>query len=234
MTNLKPLSALIIDDEKPARQRLQRLIAPLELLHLTDQAENAEVAMEKISESQPDLVFLDISMPAMNGIELAQWITKEYPTIKIIFTTAYDEYALDAFEVNATDYLLKPIRRERLLRAVKKLFPAEQQAEHYILKDGNITHKILLNDIIFLHADQKYTEVHLSDKTLLSSDSLKDFEERYPEQLLRIHRSTLINPDLLLGIEQQGSSMLVNLKNTETKPEVSRRHQAQVRKFLKG
>ena len=227
------LSVLIVDDEKPARQRLQRLIAPIAILESIGEAANAQEAIELINQQQPDLIFLDISMPTMNGIQLAEWINQHYSRIKIIFTTAYDEYALDAFEVNATDYLLKPIRHERLLKAVKKIIPQQIQEDYYTLKDGQSTHKIVLSDIIFLHADQKYTEIHLANKTYLSSDSLKVFEQTYPSYFLRIHRSTLINQAYLTGIQQQQQSMLVLLKDTQQQPEVSRRHQSTVRKFLK-
>ncbi len=227
------LSALIVDDEKPARERLERLIAPIEAIETLGQAANAQEAMQFIEQSAPDLAFLDISMPEINGIQLAEWIQQHYPTVKIIFTTAYDEYALEAFEVNATDYLLKPIRRERLFKAVKKLFPKAASSQYYVIKDGSCTHKISIEDIVFLHADQKYTEVHLKDNIYLSSDSLKEFEQSYPQSFLRIHRSTLINPDFLEGIEQQQQSLHVLLKDTDRSPEVSRRHQAEIKKFLR-
>ncbi|NVJ65068.1 MAG: response regulator transcription factor [Gammaproteobacteria bacterium] len=233
MSSHPKLTALIVDDEKPARDRLQRLLAPIEAVETNAQAENAKQAMQQIEQAVPDLVFLDISMPEISGIQLAEWIQQKYPQVKIIFTTAYDEYALEAFEVNATDYLLKPIRRERLFKAIKKLFPKETSQQFYVLKDGHCTHKIAIDQIIFLHADQKYTEVHLKNNTYLSSDSLKEFEQTYPQHFLRIHRSTLINPQYLTGIQQQQQTMHVLLENTEFSPEVSRRHQADIRKFLK-
>lgn len=228
------IKTLIVDDEKPARDRLARLIGPISSLDLVGEAENAELAMLMILDLQPQLIFLDISMPIMSGIQLADWIQKESIDTHVIFTTAYDEYALEAFEVNAKDYLLKPIRRERLVSAIKKLIPKQVESEFIVLKDSKSTQKVLLDDIIYLHADQKYTEIHLNDMQLLSSDSLKDFEQKYPEHFLRIHRSTLINKQFLMGLEHLNNSMHVVLKDCESKPEVSRRHQPELRKYLKA
>ncbi len=231
MHHLNQLSVLIVDDEAPARQRLQRLISSIDILHAIGEAENAEFAIQQIQEQQPDLVFLDISMPSMNGIQLANWLSEQYPAVKIIFTTAYDEYALEAFDVNATDYLLKPIRRERLQKAVQKLIPAS--TTFYSIKDGQSTYRLNIQEIIWLHADQKYTEIHTKEKTYLTNDSLKDFEQAYPNTFLRIHRSSLINPKFLQGVEQHQQTMLALLNETDNKPEVSRRHQSDVRNFLK-
>ncbi len=226
------MTCLIIDDEQPARQRLRRLINPIDILEIEGEAADAEEALVMVKENQPDLVFLDISMPNMSGIQLANLLLEKYPKIKIIFTTAYDEYALEAFDVNAIDYLLKPIRRERLFKAVKKLLPEQENEAFYVLKDGNKTLKIAIDEIILLHSDNKYTEVHLMEKTLLSADSLKVFEENYPQKFLRIHRSTLINPKYLKSLEQQQQQMTVTLVSSDITPEVSRRHQAEIKKYL--
>ncbi len=233
MENQLKLTALIVDDEKPARDRLKRLLASINVIELIGQAENAEEAMELIKNYQPALVFLDISMPAMNGIQLANWLQQQNFSSQVIFTTAYDEYALEAFEVNAKDYLLKPIRSERLVAAIKKFLPKQNQQPFIVLKDASSTHKVALADIIYLHADHKYTEVHLTNKKYLTTDSLKEFEQKYPNLFMRIHRSTLINKHFLLGIENKQDAMHVILKEIDAKPKVSRRHQSELRKHLK-
>ncbi|WP_251358474.1 LytTR family DNA-binding domain-containing protein [Kangiella sp. TOML190] len=226
------ISALIVDDEQPARERLTRLINPIQAIDLIGEADSADAALAMIAKHQPQLIFLDISMPSMSGIQLAETLRQQANTAKIIFTTAFDEYALDAFDVSASDYLLKPIRRERLLEAIKKVLPEPKEDAFIVIKDAKTTRKIALNDIIFLHADQKYTEVYLSHTSYLTSDSLKEFEQNFSGYFLRIHRSTLVNRNFLKGFEQHKSGMFVTLNDTDKTPEVSRRHQAEVRKFF--
>lgn len=227
------ISALIVDDEKPARERLARLLNPISEIKLIGEASNAQEATKLIQSHKPQLIFLDISMPEVSGIELAARLRSENINSHIIFTTAYDEYALDAFEVSASDYLLKPIRSERLRAAIRKVMP-KKESNAITVKDGTANLKIELNSIIYLHSDMKYTEIHLAEKVYLSSESLKIFEENYPNEFIRIHRSTLINRQSLIGIEQQSSGLVALIKGSDKKLEISRRHQANVRQFLKG
>lgn len=226
------ITALIVDDEKPARERLTRLLKPLSEIKLIGEAGNAQEAITIIQNHKPQLIFLDISMPEVSGIELASRLRAENIDSHIIFTTAYDEYALDAFEVSASDYLLKPIRSERLKTAIRKIMPKPENRS-ITVKDGKASLKIALDSIIYLHSDMKYTEIHLAEKTYLSSESLKVFEETYPNEFMRIHRSTLINRQSLIGIEHHNSGLVALVKNSDKKLDISRRHQAEVRQFLK-
>lgn len=228
------LKTIIVDDEQPARERIRRLLNHYNSIHIAAEATNGQEALERVREHNPQLIFLDISMPVMNGVELAKILSQEFPQLKIIFTTAYDQYALEAFDVNATDYLLKPIRKERLHKALSKLMPTKVEQEHITIRERDVVKKVLLKDILFLHSDQKYVEIHLAEQTLLASESLKELENRFPHLFLRIHRSTLVNRQHFYGIEQDDSRCLALLRDCETKPIISRRHQADARQFLQS
>lgn len=226
------LKTIIVDDEQPARQRIRRLLDNYSDINIAAEASNGEEALTLIQQLQPDLVFLDISMPVMNGVELARTLSQDFPTLKIIFTTAYDQYALEAFDVNATDYLLKPIRQERLNKALSKLLSPRAKDEFITVRERDTVRKVLLKNILYLHSDQKYVEIHLQDKTLLSSESLKDLETRFPQHFLRIHRSTLVNRRHFYGIEQDDGQCIALLRDSDAKPQISRRHQTDARQFL--
>lgn len=228
------MKAIIVDDEQPARDRLQRLINDISNIDVVAEASNGEEALSLIKQHQPTLVFLDISMPVMNGVQLAKIMNQDCPRVKIIFTTAYDQYALEAFDVNATDYLLKPIRKERLNKALSKLLPPPQNEPFITVRERDSVRKVLLKNIICLHSDQKYIEIHLQQQTLLSNDSLKELETRYPQYFLRIHRSTLVGRHYFYGMEQSDNQFIALLRNTELKPTISRRHQVEVRQFLQS
>ncbi|MBD3667888.1 MAG: response regulator transcription factor [Kangiella sp.] len=228
------ISVLIVDDEQPARQRLRRLLDEHPQLDVVGEADNGQTALELIEQQQPDLIFLDISMPVMNGMQVAKQLNQQPHQPHIIFTTAYDEYALQAFDVDAQDYLLKPIRQERLSKALQKLErqPTSGKPIFMSIRERDTVRRIPIADILFLHSDQKYTEVHLANEVLLSSDSLKDLEQRFANDFIRIHRSTLVNRQHLIGIEQDDNACLALIKGSKSKPEISRRHQPDVRQFL--
>ena len=228
------ISVLIVDDEQPARQRLRRLLAEHTEIKVVGEADNGQQALDLIAQHHPTLIFLDISMPVMNGMQVAKQLSQFAHQPHIIFTTAYDKYALQAFDVNAQDYLLKPIRPERLSKSLQKLKRqlAPATPAFLCLRERETVRRVPIEDILFLHADQKYTEVYLADEILLSNDSLKELEQRFEQSFIRIHRSTLVNRQHLIGIEQGDNNCLALIQGTDTKPEISRRHQPDVRQFL--
>lgn len=228
------MKTIIVDDEQPARERIRRLLNDYHSIDIVAEASNGQEALEQIQKEKPQLAFLDISMPVMNGVELARILSQEFPTLKIIFTTAYDQYALDAFDVNATDYLLKPIRKERLSKALSKLIKPKADEEFITIRERETVKKVLLKNILFLQSDQKYVEIHLENKTLLASDSLKELESRFSQHFLRVHRSTLVNREYFYGIEQEDGQCVALLRHTNCKPVISRRHQPEARQFLQS
>jgi two-component system LytT family response regulator len=203
---------ILIDDEPLALQRLERLLQPYgDLIEIVDRATNGLEAVEKIDATKPDLIFLDIQMPALNGFEVLDHLT-HLPWI--IFSTAYDEYALKAFETNSIDYLLKPVDPERLKKALEKLqrltgdetsawreqlqkllagvkAPAAKRIQ---VRLGDHIRFLNLKDIYFFRAVDKYVEAHTFDESFLLTETLNQFEADLPAgDFVRIHRSALIN-----------------------------------------
>ena len=240
------MKILIVDDEQLARERLQRHLLELDSSYELIQAENGLVALEQSKQHSPDIVLLDIRMPGMDGIETATKLSTLDIPPAIIFTTAYDEYALDAFDTHAIAYLLKPIRKEKLgkaLQAAKRLNKvqlqniqpekSETQDKHLSVRIHSGLRKIELDDIFYFQAEQKYVTVKYRHGEVLIEESLKSLEARFSETFIRIHRNALISKQQLIAIrkDQQGR-YLTELKDVDEKIEVSRRHVAEVRKFL--
>lgn len=242
-----PLKVLIADDEAPARNRLQALLAEIPHVVVTGEAGNGREVLSRAAELLPDVLLLDIRMPVMDGIEAAEHAQKLFHPPAIIFTTAYDTHALQAFELNAVDYLLKPIRLERLRAALAKaqvLRPAQLEALHSLAPQR--THfsihergRILLvpvPDVIYLRAELKYLTLRTATREYLLEDSLNRIEQEFPERFLRIHRSCLVLRDAVQGFERRqeedGETHWVVLLRglTETMP-VSRRQQHIVKDF---
>ncbi len=242
------MKILIVDDESLARQRLRDLLADLGETDIVGEAANGSEAVEKTNLLKPDLLLIDIRMPVMDGLEAAMHLQNMENPPMIIFTTAYDQHALDAFEVNAVDYLLKPIRKERLETALKKARPitAKQLQEVNRSSDekksrshisvhmrGRIT-LIPVQDIIYFIADNKYVTVRTAKEQHLIEESLVSLEEEFSDRFLRIHRSSLVNTDYLLGMEKNTAGhWRILMKDIDEKLVVSRRHTPQVRRWVR-
>lgn len=246
------MKILIVDDEPLARERLMLLCREIEQNHELLEAENGLQAIEIVNQSEPDVILMDIRMPGMGGLEAAQHVmTMENPPA-IIFTTAYDEYALQAFETQAVDYLLKPIRKEKLQQALEKgarlnklqLEYIGQQNKEVPLRthiSAQVAGTILLisiADISCFLADQKYITVkYFKDGQLMETiieDTLKSLGEEFPDDFLRVHRNALIRKDRIEALQKQPDGRtLLKLHNMDEGLEVSRRHLSAVRKEMK-
>ena len=246
LTKLKDMKILIVDDEPLARDRLQRHLRELDSDYEIIEAENGLRALKQSEKYNPDVVLLDIRMPGMDGIETATKLSELETPPAIIFTTAYDEYALDAFDTHAIAYLLKPIRKEKLEKALQaatrlnrvqlqNIQPEEKETQEKYLsvRIHSGVRKIELDDIYYFQAEQKYVSVKYREGEVLIEESLKSLEARFSEAFIRIHRNALISKQQLKAIrkDQQGR-YLTELKDVDEKIEVSRRHVATVRKFL--
>lgn len=243
------MRVLIVDDEKLARERLKELLNDIGGYTVVGEAMNGAEAVEKASELNPDVLLMDIRMPGMDGLEAAMHLMgMEHPP-SVIFTTAYDQHALDAFEVNAVDYLLKPIRKDRLANALtkaKKLTQkqareisqarAEPQARTHISVHlrGNIR-LVPVPDIVYFLADSKYVAVRTRAEEHLIEDSLVNLEKEFGEHFLRIHRNALVATQSIKGIEKSpAGTWQVSFKELDTKLDVSRRHTAAVRRWARS
>lgn len=211
------LKCIAVDDEPLALKLVQTFIDQTPFLELTASCDNAVEAMELIREKQPDIVFLDINMPNLTGMELARLLQEQPGTLpKIIFTTAYNHYAIEGYKVNAVDYLLKPFSYEEFLRAANKVLlqttEASNQSQSITADDEFIFLKveyqwvrISLKDILYIESLKDYVKVHLDDsqKTVLSLISLKALEEKLPSaKFMRIHRSFIVCLDKINAISK--------------------------------
>jgi two-component system, LytTR family, response regulator AlgR len=235
---------LVVDDEAPARERLRSLLAEIADVLVVGEAGTAEQALEMIDELAPDIVLLDVRMPGMDGLDAARRIQEFPEPPAVIFTTAYDEYAVNAFETQATGYLLKPIRAEKLSAAIAQAGrltrPQLAQAAavarfaerrtHVAVKSRDSTRLLPIDEILYFLADQKYTTVRHVDGEHLIEDSLRSLEEDFSEQFVRIHRNALVNARYLLAIERDSQGQhFVALRHCAQKLAVSRRMASELR-----
>lgn len=195
---------LIIDDEELARNLLKSYAERLDFLEVVGTFENPLDTLEIIKKEKIDLVFLDIQMPDMKGTDFAKVLP---PTAKIVFTTAYSEYALTAFDLGAEDYLVKPITFERFLQAINKIkFKGNSgnPEQTITVKSGYDLHKVKFSDIIYLESDSEYVIYHTSEKKIMSNQSLKSLEEILdPNLFLRVHRSFIVNKSKITSLKSR-------------------------------
>ncbi len=255
MSETRLLRVLIVDDEAPARNRLRDLLGDCALklpLEIAGEADNGRRALELLPECAADVVLLDIRMPEIDGIEVAQHLQKLEMPPAVIFTTAYDAYALKAFEVHAIDYLLKPIRVARLLealsraRAIAPLQPdvlnemRREGRSHLSVNERGRIHLIPLADVLFLKAELKYVTVRTAAREFLLEESLAKLEQEFLGRFVRIHRNCIVAKEAIRGFERGAfidadgegeGGWAVVLNNVDEKLPVSRRQQHIVREF---
>jgi len=225
------MKTLIVDDEPLARRRLKHMLNHLQINQVIE-ANNGTEAINIISKQLPDLIFMDIEMPQLNGIEAAEIIKQKHPSIPIIFSTAHENFALKAFDLSAADYLLKPLSINRLKQALAKVGMA-QMGDKITVKKGNDVIMVAVDDIICMMAEDKYVTAYLSDQTLILDQSLTELEQ-LSNQYLRIHRSCLVNVNYLQGIHMNSNhTPSVILNKIDLKPVISRRQLATVKKLIK-
>jgi len=236
--NLK-FRTLIVDDEKPARDRLRRMLAPFSELEIIGEAKDGITALELISDLKPDLVFLDIEMPELDGLGVARSLGIGGPAI--VFVTAYDEYALQAFEANAIDYLVKPIVEMRLQSTIQKILgriqklqgkSSEIQANLEEISKNRETKFAVRSGAKFIICDpmkisailarDHYAAILMEGREFLADDPLDVFESRLnKEKFIRIHRSAIINLDFLHELEREGDRKYLAILSDSQKTRVA-------------
>lgn len=257
------MKLIICDDEAPARERLRYLVEEIGGYEIVAEVANGREAIHFCHDLAPDIILLDIRMPEMDGIETAMHLAQleqngdaqrkasleQSPAV--IFTTAYDAHALAAFEAQAVDYLLKPIRRDRLQQALaraRRLNRAQIQVlhqqeanttgsaarSHLCVRQGERLQLIAVQQVAYFQADQKYVTVRHSGGETLIEESLTTLEQEFAETFLRIHRNALIAKQFLCGMEKTSAGQFVALVDGLTERlDISRRHVAEVRQYLK-
>lgn len=251
------MNILIVDDEPPARARLRQLLEEIGEHAVVGEAQNGEQALELIAKVKPDVVLLDISMPGISGIETAYHLNALDPPPSVIFTTAYDEYAVAAFDARAIGYVLKPVRRERLERALKHAARVQPAALERIVGQPGLPERrhhvcarvrgelklIPISDIYYFHADQKYVRVHHRNGQDLLDESLKMLEDEFAAEFVRIHRRALVAVQKIEALRQIADGQIeVALRTGGSSPGrrhddrliVSRRHLPELRRRIKA
>lgn len=244
------LKVLVVDDETLARSRMRTLLAECTepRADVVGEAGNAVQAMDMIQRTHCELVLLDVHMPGVDGITLANTL-RQMPTPPIIiFVTAYPEHAVSAFEVEAVDYLTKPVRRERLQQALQKAEkalaarggPAESgPPESLIIQERGRSERVALSDVIYLKAELKYITVRTAEKEHIYDGALSDLEQRYSHLFVRVHRNALVSRRAVRAVEKhndpvEGEGWTVRLDGVDERLAVSRRQLAAVREALMG
>lgn len=246
---MKQYKTIIIDDERLAREELKSILSEYTEIDVVDEAKNGDEGIEKIEKHQPDLIFLDVSMPGMTGFEMLKKL-ENIP--RVIFVTAYDEYAIKAFEVNALDYLLKPVDNKRLNEAIEKLGLNEEQdfessqdnklerkdrrltiSDRVFIKDGEKCYFVKLSDVRMLESDGNYVKVYFETSRPLILRSLNSFEDKLdPAYFFRANRKFIINLDWIEKVENWfNGGLQVELKGGE-KVEISRRQAIRFKEML--
>jgi two-component system response regulator AlgR len=234
------LKILIIDDEAPARNRLRRMLANIPAVHVAGEATTGHEALHLIPVKEPDVLLLDISMPGLNGMKLAQILQKQGSPLAIIFCTAWSDQAVDAFECDAVDYLVKPVRAERLELALDKArrFLAKSDSGEtgpFIRSTLGGKVKLLpMSEVIYLGAEDKYTTVVHQGGSLVINQTLLDMEKEYGDILVRVHRGTLVIKKRIRGLEKTSDGRhFLQLDGCEERPQVSRRNLPAIRKLIR-
>jgi len=247
------MKVLVVDDEQPARDRLKQLLDDEPDYEVVGEAANGREAIQRTAELQPDILLLDIRMPGMDGIETAHHLNRLENAPAIVFTTAYDEYAIDAFDARAVGYVLKPVRRSRLKTALEqasRLAPsflstvaadAKMRTERqFVCARAHGELKLIpVTDIVCFRAEQKYVIVDYNEGKVLIDESLKALAEEFVDSFVRIHRSALVAIGSILRLEKtaDGKNRIVLRDSSHVDDKeliISRRHLAEVRRRLKG
>ncbi|NOU50634.1 response regulator transcription factor [Pseudoalteromonas sp. JBTF-M23] len=209
---------MVVDDEPLARVRLKRLLTLLPEFDCIADTGKPDEVMALIAQHQPQLIFLDISMPGITGLELAKKINSLPVVPKIVFVSAHPQYALDAFAVFASGYLVKPVEQSELQRLLHHLFPPQIQ---YTL--GNQTRWVEVSDVLVARADDKYTQLYFRAGQAIIETSLKQLSELYPEHFLQVHRNTLVKRSAMKALVSNEFGYFVSIEGYPEQIAVSRR-----------
>lgn len=248
---MTPLRLFLVDDEHSAIRRLARALEGIEDVAIVGIANDGEEALEKLSKVDADIVFLDIEMPRLNGVELARRLRRR-STAQIVFVTALSEWAVEAFELEAADYVLKPVQDDRIVEAIARA--RRRIAEANVLRDkagpgfphsfddenkafwipkGNSKVRVFVDDIVRVEASKDYALIYTSNNTFILRSTMKQLSERFDRtRLIRVHRSAFLNLDLVLKAEYTGRRLAKLHTEDGAVVEVSTRYSRQVEELI--
>lgn len=242
------MKALVVDDEPLARERMRALLADIDGIEVVGEAGNGREALDAVAELQPDLLLLDIRMPLMDGLEAARHLGELETPPAIIFCSAYEDHALQAFEANAVDYLVKPVRGDRLQAAVARArrwngedarrigsaLGTRSRRTHLCARVRGSLVLVPVGEVRYLLAEDKYVVVHHARGEVLVEESLKALEDEFGEDFVRIHRNCLVARAKLAGlVRAPDGRVLASIDGEPVSLEVSRRNLPALRKLVR-
>lgn len=243
------ITTVIVDDEPHAREAIRRALEKLDVFNIVAECENGLQAVKAVNELRPATMFLDIQMPKLDGFDVLELLGDQAPYV--VFVTAYDEFAVKAFEANAIDYLLKPLDPDRLQKSVDKLTERvavgdnsenarivalvneEKLLQRVLVRDGSEVHVIAVRDICYMESANDYVAIHTENATHIKLDRLNKLEEKLdPRQFCRIHRSYLLNINYLVGIETETKDTKAATLTTGKQLPISRKGYGNLKQLL--
>ena len=235
------IKVLIVDDEPLARIRLQRLLETKSDIDVVGEARSGREALQMTHQYLPDIVLMDVRMPDMDGLDAARQITKMVPPPAVIFCTAFEDFALRAFDAKAFAYLLKPIKAIELDEALKRAASATRaqlngqassHRRHLCSRTHNGLELVAVEQIRLLQADQKYVTAYTAEGETVLSDTLKDIEKEFSQFFIRVHRSALVARNAIEGLTYAEGHLAVKLRDIPIQPIVSRRLEPKLRQLV--
>lgn len=232
---------LIVDDEPLARNRLKQHLEKIKGVRIVGQASNGLEGVQLAVKYSPDIVLMDIRMPQMDGLQAAEIISKMTLPPAVIFCTAFDDFALQAFDAQACAYLLKPVKLDDLALAIKRAarknraqitHSQQNQRRHLCSRTHQGVELVPVNQIRLLQAEQKYVTAYLASSEAVLSETLKELEEEFPDLFVRIHRNSLVARDAIQGLTFIDGHLSVTIRDLNLKPTVSRRLESKLRHLL--
>ena len=233
------MRALIVDDEAPARSKLRRMLDAFADIEVVGEASDGSMALSLAAQLRPDVIFLDVQMPEVDGFDVAASLPDDGPAI--VFVTAFDQYALQAFDTHASDYLLKPVQAERLERAIQRLRASARSAARpsagapptqLLIVDRGATHVVRCADIEWLQAADNYVNVHLKSQTLLMRRTLESLLKDLAPAFLRTHRSAAVALACVHAVRPRGKGDAVVVLHSGKEVPCSRQHRAALMQHL--
>ncbi|MEO9636231.1 MAG: LytTR family DNA-binding domain-containing protein [Parasphingorhabdus sp.] len=242
-TEVKPLKTLIVDDEPLAIERLQLLCARQKDIDLIGTASDGEAALRLTEQLQPDLLLLDIAMPGKDGLDVARALSGKANAPAIIFVTAFDRFAVEAFDVAAIDYVLKPVENERLALAISRVQERTEEmrsnadedspwADEFWVPYKSELRRIVATEIDRVEAERDYMRLHVGSVSYLLHQTITGLEERLnPDEFIRLHRSHLVRRDWIAGLRHDGGGVWMACLKCDTEIRIGRTHLAEAKKL---